>query len=398
MSEENKTDPKEMNKQINMNFFTKSMRQIVELTLQKSQEENIDILDPQMKQHKRKHEQHTKLRESCNIILNGLNGTGVYDIGAAVKKVYKVLTANIDYLHPDENIELFYLKDKNSIVTIIPGVDIGCVAKSMNIEEQKVLWVNIFMMYISSANLIAMINNLKREGKQWEIIPKLRVKVVESGLFNSGLLFNPFVGFNEDKGEYDMDALFANVDKLENPNPAGMGLNALLKMTGVDKIFDMDKLSEQIKDVDEEEIKKATVNLTNMIGAKGDNDTQELLTNLVNDVVKKLQSGEKDIFGIAQSVAMDRGKTVDPAKFMKTASKFKNFASQDHLSNLKDENGNPIGGKLMESLKGPLQFLQKMQEQQRPVPPFVEQTANGNNDVNSNNSEKTNNIKKRNKK
>ncbi|ATZ80461.1 hypothetical protein BMW23_0407 [Bodo saltans virus] len=352
-------DPKEVNKQINMNFFTKSIQQIIILLLQKSQEENIEILDPLMKQHKRKYEQHMKLRESCNLILDSFNGKGNYDVGAAVKRVYKVLTANIDYLYPTENTELFYLKEKNSIVTIIPGVDIGCVVNNMNDEEKKKLWINVFMIYISAANLIALINNLKKEGKQWEIIPKLRLKVVESGIINNGLLFNPFVGFNEEKGEYDMEAMFENVDKLQNPT--GMDLGSLLRMTGAEKIFDMEKISEQIKDVNEEEIKKATTNLTNLIGAGGDTDTQELLGNLVNDVVKKLQSGEKDIFNIAQTVAMDRGKTVDPNKFMKTAAKFKDFASKDNLKNLKDENGNPIGEKLMSSLQMPLQFLQGLQ-------------------------------------
>ena len=166
--------------QVNMNFFIKSLNELVNLLFLKSKEENIEILDSNLRLHKCKCEQHMKLRESCAILKNGfVEENQTFDKGRIIKKVYKTITEHIDLIYPEKN-DIFFIKDKNNnIITIIPGTDIGLIVNKLTPEENKLLWGHLYMMYISAANMICNVNKQEKIGKIWEIIPKLREKIVE---------------------------------------------------------------------------------------------------------------------------------------------------------------------------------------------------------------------------
>jgi hypothetical protein len=349
--------------------------EFVELLLKKSKEENIEILDPLLKQNKKKCDQHTKLRDSCAILQNVFseNTNNVNEKESdlksknqveIIKKVYRKMTDNISYLHPEENMDLFTLKDeKNNIVTILPGVDIGLVTKKLTENEKKLLWGHLFMMYISAAELIARISKHKKEGKKWDVINKLKDKVVEFGIIPDKIFFiNPFLGINTDNTnkEYDTKTMYSNLDQIKKPEG---GVKSMLQMSGVDKMFDMKKISSQLENISEDEINTAKDQIAKMIGAEGDSDTSQLLGSLVSDVVKKLkQGGDLNVFDIAESVAHDNETKHDPEKFMKTAQQVQNFMSkgEQNLKNLKDDKGNPIGAQLFKSLQNPFQFMKNL--------------------------------------
>jgi hypothetical protein len=110
--------------QVNMNFFATSINELTDLFSKKSKE--IESADGQLKLDKKKYDQHLKLRESCQQLRDGFaENNREFDTSKVIKKVKKIITEHIDYLHPEQNIEIFYLKDeKNRIMTILPGTDI----------------------------------------------------------------------------------------------------------------------------------------------------------------------------------------------------------------------------------------------------------------------------------
>ena len=351
--------------QVNMNFFATSINDLTDLFSKKSKE--MESTDNQIKLDKKKYDQHLKLRESCQQLKDGFaESNREFDTSKVIKKVQKIITEHIDHLHPEANLEIFYLKDdKNRIVTILPGTDIGLVAKNMTPEEEKVLWGNLFMLYISASNVIASVNKHKREGKVWTIIPKLKDKVIEFGIVKNKLFFgNPFVGINEETGEYDVKTMFSNLESISKESGDPLNPESMLKMIGVNKMFDMKDIISKFKDIKQSDIDEATKSISKLVGAEGDADTNNLLGSLVSDVIKKVQAGGDNLnmMDIANLVAKDASKNFDASKFQKTAGYVKNFMnnSQENLKNMKDDKGNPIGEQLLKSMKIPMQLLQQM--------------------------------------
>jgi hypothetical protein len=365
---------------VNHKYFTNSLLKLIELIDNKSIQivdmlknsfENGEQSETDFKNTK-KYKAHMKLQETCKIIKNGFSTQDdSFDQGKIIKKVYKVLTSNLDKFFPNADISLFQIKNDNGeVVTIIPGLDINLIIKNKQITEDdmKQIWGNLYMMYISSANMISSINENKKNEQVKEIIPKMREKVVEMGLVQNGGFFNPFIGLNVETGEYDVQKMFSNVE-IKNPTE-GSSMEDMLKMTGVEKLFNVDELRKQLKDIKEEDMAEATKNITKLIGAEGDKDVNEICDDLVKNVVQDLQNDTGstiNIFDIAKSVADRVGNNMKRDKFNKTADHFNKFMnnSQNNLKDLKDENGNPIGEKLMNSLNIPLQ-LAKMMGQQKP--------------------------------
>lgn len=366
---ENTEQSKNFDIAVNHKFFTNSLFKILDLVCNKSvmiiqqleENYNNDAQTELNVKNTNKYKAHMKLQETSKFIKDGfgLNQNTNFDEGKIIKKIYKVLTANLDKLYPEPSVQLFQLKNENNeVVTFIPGLDINLVVKNKMFDDNdlKQLWGNIYMVYISSANMVSVINK-KKNAQVCKIIPKMREKVLEYGVCDEkgGLFFNPFVGLNVETGEYDVNSMFANTDNLNNNND--VNVDNLLKMSGVDKLFNIDQLSSQIRDIKEEDITEATNNITKLIGAEGDSDINEICSELVQNVVQDLKSttnngGQLNMFEIAQSVASRIGGKMKPDKFNKTANHFQNFMnnSQNNLKNLKDENGNPIGEKLMGSL------------------------------------------------
>jgi hypothetical protein len=364
---------------VNHKFFTNSLLKILEIVEKKSQEiivatqesfDNGSQAEPDFKKTK-KYKAHMKLQETCVTIRNGFVGDDEnFDKGKIIKKIYKVLTQNLDKFYPTPDTSLFQIKnEKDEVVTIIPGLDINLIVKGKQTtpEDMNQLWGNMYMMYISATSMITSVNEHKKDGKVWEIIPKMREKVVEMGITQDGAFFNPFVGLNVETGEYDVNTMFANVENMQDPS--GISMENMLQMSGMDKLFNMKELSKQLKDIKEEDINEATKNITKLIGADGDTEVNAVCDDLVKNVVAELQKnpdGNFNMFDIAKSVADRVGGRMKKDQMKKTAAHLDNFMNNSHenLKDLKDENGNPIGEKLMNTLNIPLQLAKMMGQQQ----------------------------------
>jgi len=299
---------------------------------------------------------------------------------------------------------------KGETVTIIPGLDLGLVVKSLNEDELKILWGHFYMMYISSVNMIAEINNHKKEGKIWEILPKLRDKVIKSGLIigKDKKSFNPFIGLYQmqETGEYDVNKMFTNVEELKTGQSAGMTMEDIFKMTGVDKLVDVGQLNDQLKNCKQEDIDDATENITKLLGAEKDGDVKDVCHTLVTEIVSDLKTnGLTSMFDTAKSVSQRVGKTMDKNKMRKTANQLNEFMShgEEKLKGLKNEKGENIGSKIFDSLKIPLQLAQSMgsnstNPEQMPNMPNLSSIGNLMGMLNGNNNQNNNSDRSVNKK
>ncbi len=364
-------------------YFTASFIEIINILLAKSNEIDLEKLDQNNKADQKLFRGHTKLRTVCNELKIGFTNNDQYDQGRIIKKIYKVITTHINKFYPNPTKELFMLKnEEGATVTIIPGLDMGLIANLMTDEELENLWDYMYMMYISSVSVISLFNEHKK-GKVTDIIPHMKARVLKSGILHKGAgMTNPFIGLASELGsdkQYDVDTMFENVDSIQAPT--GDLMDNLFEMSGVEKLVDIKQLNEQLKNVKQEDIEEATKSITKMLGAENDKDVAEVCGTLVGGIVEDLkENADKGIQGMletAKKVSQTVGQKIDRAKMGKTVDKLASFMKdgESNLKNMKDDKGNPIGEKIMDSLKGPLEMAQKMSKGQNGMPDFSNMAA-----------------------
>lgn len=360
---------KNLNIAIYHKYFTDSLIEILNIVMTKSELVDLISLDQNDRTQKKLFNSHERLRKACTELKNGFNGIDSnYDQARIIKKIYRVVTQNLTKLYPEPQKELFELKNQEgATITIIPGLDIQLIMKNMETEEFEKFWDYFYMMYISSVIMITEINEHKKNGKVWEILPQMKDRVIKSGMFShDGKMFNPFLGFmpeslNGQKFNCDMDTMFNSVEQLETPS--GPSLTEIMAIPGMDKAFiNIEQLNEQLKNVNPEEIEDATNNIAKLLGAENDSDVKEVCHSLVGGIVEEMKHNEGGLQGmmqVAERVSEKIGKNIDRRKMQKTANQLNSFIkdSENTLKNFKDKDGNPIGENIMNSLKGSLDNL-----------------------------------------
>jgi hypothetical protein len=144
-----------------------------------------------------------------------------------------------------------------------------------------------------------------------------------------------------------------------------LDINMVLSQLGIDKMVDMDKLNDQLKNMNEDEIQDVTKNITEILGANNDDDVKEVCSTLVRNIVDNLkENGISNMIETLSSISKNVGDKIDPNKMKKTAASMNTFMqnSESHLRNLKDENGNNIGDKIFKTMGKPLELAKYMSE------------------------------------
>ena len=351
---------------INHHSFVISLVELVNLVYNKSLEMvSKGISDNLKKYHERLQEVSLKLM--ANFQGKSQESDNEFDEGMVVKKLYKTLAkyphklVSPDKENTTSDISLFFEKNENSkLITIIPHLEIGLVVKTMNEEEIKSLWGHLYILFISSAKMLSVRNNHKKTSESWKIIPVLQDRVAKMGLTigKNKKTFNPYIGLTENNEAIDIENMFLNTEGIKDPEASG-----LLESLGIEKFLDIEKLSEQLKNCSEEEIKIATEQITSMLGASGDKDVNDVCGTLVNGIVRDIkENGLKSMTTTAESVARKVEHSMDKTKMEKTAVQLTEFmeTGQEKLKNMKDEKGNPIGSNILKNLGVPLQFMKSM--------------------------------------
>lgn len=333
-------------------------------------------LNKNVKKQMKKKQNHIKFRNTCDVLLEGFKEDNEdFDQGKIIKKIYKVLTEHSSKLYPDQNKELFLLKNQNNeVVTIIPGLDINLVINDLNEKELDLFWGHLYVVYITSVGMVSLINNNKKTEKGFEIIPKLKEKVIKMGLLND--ILNSYVGVVQTTSEYDINNMYENVEKIKEFNGQDieqMGIKAAAKLAGFDtELPDVSKLTEQLQNMGESEIKDATNTITTLLGTNGNSDATDTCNVLVSGIVNHLKENPEfsfeNIIKTAQVVKEQVESTVGAEKMATTKGFVKNFMDnhENTLKNMKDADGKDIDDNLMKSLEGPLQMMKEMKNGKMP--------------------------------
>lgn len=261
-----------------------------------------------------------------------------------IKKVFKVLTANLDLVKTRNN-NLFTVRTpEGKIHTIIPGLNINLCISFFTEEESNTLWESIESMFVTSVRMVYLMTDKSRHNTD---VTNLTNELEQKSMKK---LNNFFMGLNviNEGDTINMDQLMTSDIVI----PGTEANSGFLGKLGVDKIMNPQALGDEIKKFNDDDINETVSTLTSMLG--NDSDIKDVCSTMVKSVLEDIKTnGIENMFSIAERVSGKLGNKIDPEKMAKTASGMHNLinSNSDKLNELKDENGNPVGAEFLKQFQ-----------------------------------------------
>ena len=339
---------------VNQSYFVYSV-----MTLVKLLKEVAETLVQDNKVPENKVEVHKKFRQTCDDIIaeyqssSGLDDSTV-DHVKIIKKVFYVLKDNTELIKTKDS-KLFTVKNnENKITTIIPGLNINLIYQYLSEEQSSEVWTHIYTMFVSSVTMVYANTSQSRHKKHvLETVDFCKKELAKS----SNPMINVFMGLGSSGANLDLESLM-NKDILIPGTEANTGL---LGSLGVDKLMNLDSLSDEIKNFTENDVNETIDTLGGLLG--NDSDVKDVCSTMVKTVISDLKTnGIENIFDVAKRVSSQLSGLIDPNKMAKTANKMTDLMANnsDKLKDLKDDNGNPIGEQLFSQFKATMDMANKL--------------------------------------
>jgi hypothetical protein len=345
------TEQDNFNKKIYIyqNLFVSSVLNIVNLVKSVSNDNNDKISENKLLSHQ-------KLRQTCDDIINQYKNSDNTDVDHVriIKKVFKVLSANLELVKTRDN-KLFIVRNKEGkITTVIPGLNINLCVELFKESDNIQLWDNIDSLYVTSVRMVYMNTDKSRHDTNIVLLcEELEKKALKK-------LNNFFMGLNTDSNnEINMDQLMSS-DIVIPGTEANAGF---LGKLGVDKLMDPSALADEIKKFDDNDINETINTLTSMLG--NDSDVKDVCTTMVKSVLADIQkNGLENMFTIAERVSGELGDKIDPNKMAKTAEGMTNLINnnKDNLNDIKDDKNSPLGPDLLKNFQNMAKLFQNMKK------------------------------------
>jgi hypothetical protein len=189
------------------------------------------------------------------------------------KKVYKNISKYSEKIKAKDD-SLF-----NESVVVLPDVDVTDFWSHASKNKKDKFWVYLNMLLILSELLVKNLNTKNTSNNS-----KNNTQNVES--------FNPYEGVgNDNNEEYGVDDMFTGVDKLD-PSKVAPSLTNLAGLVGLDKMLNLDELTKQLQNMDENDIDEATKNINSMLGDNIDESTTSTISEMLSSISKELKNND----------------------------------------------------------------------------------------------------------
>jgi hypothetical protein len=189
----------------------------------------------------------------------------------------------------------------NNQLNIMPKVNLSDYRELLNDESKDKLWSLLNVLYVLSD----LIKNSEVESQS----PNNQVCEVDT---KQSAEFNPYIGVQPNNNNYTIDQMFGGPKDLpgEKKNIDLSSAGLMSQVGQLSKMIDMNKFSEDIKNINSDDIKEATNNIKNMLGSKSDEKTSNLISDMLDDITKELQNNNltdgdpfQNIMKVAEKVA-----------------------------------------------------------------------------------------------
>jgi hypothetical protein len=299
-----------------------------------------------------------ELQNRSNNFLKSLLDGKELDISNLIKKIFKVVSNNYKLLL-EKNPKLFQVKNLNKetnkeiTVTVIPGLDLIYSWYCLNNSNKNDFWFYIENMFIAGAKMIYIVNKSSNNEYLKEInYNKLKniflTEFPEQNVINVlNLDIDPFLGVNNlNNTEFSVENIVNETNDLQNANNTTPGLSSMAHMLGIDKMLNLDNLSEQLKNINKTEIDDATANIKSLLCNNSNDKTSNMIDDIVTNIAEELQNSDfsegnpiNNIIKIAEKIGQNfipkvESENINMEQLLQKTNTLAN--------NFKDNSGNPI--------------------------------------------------------
>ena len=236
-------------------------------------------------------------------------------------------------------------------VILLPGIDLSKVWPLLNSEKKKRFFVYVKMLYILSEVLSKENSLLSLQQSSENNTEVATIDQTDSSNNQSSSTFDPYEGVGENTG-YDVETMYNNVDKFKQSN--GPDIGNIAELVGLDKMLDLDDLTNQLKNMDGDAIDEATKNIQGMMGGNMDDQTMSAITSMLGSISSELKTVDMksgnifdNLSNIANVVADKMKPQIDSGEI-----DIKNLwkSTKSLASKCKEDSGNGSGVNPMEIL------------------------------------------------
>lgn len=265
-----------------------------------------------------------------------------------------------------DNLNKIQIKDEslfNQPFIILPDIDISKNWTHLSSGQKNKLFTYLHILVIESEILMDLNNENKKNGLDTKLILENSAgtpinnnlnpennndQMVKKDTKDETLVtkFNPYVGIGGNIESYGVEDMFSSVPTLEEDKPLGAGIESIANMIGINKMINIQELSDQLKNMKKEDIDNATNNIKNLLGTNIDEKTTTLISDMLSNISDELKKNEmgkgdpfKNILNIAEVVAGKMKPKIinDKIDVSQLINSTQSFANQ-----CKDKDGNPM--------------------------------------------------------
>lgn len=201
-------------------------------------------------------------------------------------------------------------------VNVLPGVELKGIWEKLSVGQKNKVWIYLNVLLSISELILSVESNNNNNNNN-------NIKTINSPNIPNTEEFNPYEGVGANDDNYDVNDLYkpSKLDK-EQTSGSATGISAIASMTGLDKMINMDELSEQLANMKDEDILSATDNIKGLLGSNVDSKTTDTITNMLSNITSELKNTDlksgnalENIVKIAENVASKMGPSIDNNDF-----------------------------------------------------------------------------------
>jgi hypothetical protein len=255
----------------------------------------------------------------------------------------KILVKYLATMRPFE--QKLNLKDESIFsnkLVVVPGLDMSLLWHKLTSGQKAKIWIYLQILYVN-AELVAKYG-LNQETDN-PIIEQMTTNIKVDK--DKEKEFDPYTGIGQNNlDNYNVNDIMSGTKNTDGCEVSKPGLGSLANLVGIDKMLNLDELKTELQSMTDEDVKKATEKIQNMLGSNNDPQTNQVINNMLSNIRDELKNEDistgnpiDNIMKIADSVALK----IKPQMEESGVDIGKIFESTQNLAdNIRDENGNPV--------------------------------------------------------
>jgi len=183
----------------------------------------------------------------------------------------------------------------------------------------------------------------------------------QTGIMVDDKIFNPYLGLGGTSEKYGMEDMFSGTVNLQTGEQ--LSLEAVLNTLGIGNLVNEEELNAKLESLKESDLETATDQIVNILGANNDPNTRQVCGKLVRNIVEELRvNGIANVGNVLKAVAEKSRSEIQVSDMRNTMGYVQSFMNdgQDRLKEMKDENGNPIGEEVLNTISTPMAMMKAM--------------------------------------